>query len=166
VRARHKLAAAAAASLVAASAAGAAPPREGVLAPGASLGGLRLGMTKQQVRAAWGTRFGRCKGCRLETWYYNYRRFSPKGAAVEFRRDRVNAIFTLWQPRGWRTTKGLRLGEPEASVTEVHGTLSRAECGTYSAFLQRSRRALTAYYVLSGRVWGFGLFNAGAEPCR
>ncbi len=55
VRPRHKLATAVAAFLAAASAAGAAPPREGILVPGQSLGGLRLGMTKQEVRGAWGT---------------------------------------------------------------------------------------------------------------
>jgi len=47
------------AALVLAAPAAAAPPRKGVFAPGRSLGGLRLGMTPAQVRAAWGSSFGR-----------------------------------------------------------------------------------------------------------
>jgi hypothetical protein len=55
--------------------AGAAPPRAGVAVPGKTLGGLALGMTPAQVRAAWGPRHGACRGCRAPTWYFNYARF-------------------------------------------------------------------------------------------
>src|ERR687886_828446 len=99
---------------LAAPASAAAPPKRGVLVPGRSLGGLRLGMTQGQVRAAWGSSFGRCRDCLRPTWYYNLRRFQPQGVGVQFRRGSVEAIFTVWSPKGWRTTKGLRIGDDVA----------------------------------------------------
>lgn len=144
----------------------AAPPRAGVFDPGRSLGGLRLGMTEVEVKAAWGAGFGRCRGCRLPAWYFNYAPFSPQGAGVGFRNGRVDAIFTLWSPRGWRTTRGLRLGAPEARVTAVYGPLTRAECGSYRALLLPHGRVVSAFYVLDGRVWGFALLRIPSPPCR
>lgn len=144
----------------------AVPPRGGVFDPGRSLGGLRLGMTPAQVRAAWGTDYGRCRNCRAPTWYYNYEPFSPQGAGVEFRRGRVDAIFTLWSPAGWRTTRGLRLGDEEASVTATYGGMTRAECGSYHALLHPRGRAVSAFAIANGRVWGFALFRAPSRPCR
>jgi hypothetical protein len=118
------------------------------------------------VKAAWGGNFGRCRGCRRPTWYWNYAQFSPKGAGVEFRRGRAVAVFTLWSPPGWHTPMGLRIGEPEARITQLYGALPRTECGTYSALVMRDGRAVSAFYVLSGRVWGFGLLTPPAAPCR
>ena len=143
-----------------------APPRPGVFDPGRSLGGLRLGMTPAQVRAAWGTAYGRCRNCRTPTWYFNYTRFSPQGAGVEFRRGRVDAIFTLWSPTGWRTTRNLRIGDDEASVTATYGALTRAECGSYRVLLLPRGRVVSAFAIVSGRVWGFALLRAPSRPCR
>ena len=166
MRTAHKLAACLAIALAAASAATAAPPREGILAPGRSLGGVRLGLTPAQVRAHWGSSYGVCRDCARTTWYFTYKPFTQKGAGVEFRRGRVSAVFTLWAPKGWRSTKGLRIDEPEASVTDLYGALPRTECGTYSALLQRRRGVRTAFYVVSGRVWGFAILSPGAVACR
>ena len=158
-------------SLSPAAASGAAeakgtPPRTGVFEPGGSLGRLRLGMTQAQVRAAWGDVFARCRDCRAATWYYNYAPFSPQGAGVEFRRGRVNAIFTLWSPLGWRTSRGLRIGDQEARITDVYGGMSRSECGSYHVLLLPRGRVVSAFYVVSGRVWGFSLLRAPSRPCR
>ena len=92
------LAAALLAGLAVATSAAAKPPPAGVLVPGQSLGGLRLGMTPHQVTAAWGTTHGRCRSCMNTTWYFNYAPFTPQGAGVEFREGHVAAIFTLWAP--------------------------------------------------------------------
>lgn len=159
-------AAALAVGLAGSAAAGAAPPRNGVFEPGRSLGGLRLGMTPAQVRAAWGTAYGRCRNCRTPTWYFNYTRFSPQGAGVEFRRGRVDAIFTLWSPTGWRTTRNLRIGDDEASVTATYGALTRGECGSYRVLLLPRGRVVSAFAIVSGRVWGFALLRAPSRPCR
>jgi hypothetical protein len=149
-----------------AEAAPASLPRNGVFDPGRSLGGLRLGMTPAQVRAAWGTAYGRCRDCARPTWYFNYTRFSPQGAGVEFRRGRVDAIFTLWSPTGWRTTRNLRIGDEEANVTATYGALTRAECGSYRALLLPRGRVVSAFAIVSSRVWGFALLRAPSRPCR
>jgi hypothetical protein len=141
-------------------------PQTGVLVPGRSLGGLRLGATKSQVRAAWGTRFGVCRNCRLTTWYFTYRSFDPHGAGVTFKRGKAVALFTLWSPAGWRTTKGLRLGEFAARITQLYGALPRTDCGTYYALTMPRRQAVTAFYVDDNKVWGFGLLRRGVAICR
>jgi hypothetical protein len=160
------LAAGVAAVLALAGSAVAAPPRAGLFVPGASLGGLKLGQTEAEVRAAWGAGYARCKGCKRPTWYYTFRAFSPKGAGVEFRRGRAAAIFTLWSPRGWRTTRGLQTGDEEAWATKLYHSVKRTECGTYSALVLPGGRAVSVIYVVSGRVWGFGLLSPGSQPCR
>jgi hypothetical protein len=122
-------------------------------------------MSKADVRRVWGTRFGRCRSCDQETWYFTYRQFEPQGAGVEFRRNRVTHVFTLWQPEGWRTPGGVELGDPEAEVTRVHGALVRRRCIRYTALVVAGRRAQTAFYIYDGEIWGFGLTRQGANPC-
>lgn len=144
----------------------AAPPIHGVLVPGQSLGGVRLGATPAQVERAWGKRHGVCRSCRQTTWYFNFRRFEPQGAGVEFRRGRVAAIFTLWAPEGWRTNRGLRIGNNAARITEVYGPLPRVECKGYAALTLRTGRSRTIFYVLGEELWGFGLLARGVPVCR
>jgi hypothetical protein len=167
-RARRTVTAAVAAlatALALAGGASAALPGEGILVPGQTLGGVSIGMSKAKVRSVWGTRFGRCRDCSRETWYYTYRPFEPEGAGVSFRRGRVVRVFTLWQPAGWRTDDGVELGEPEAEVTRVFGALVRRRCIRYSALLLRGDRAQTAFYIFEGELWGFGLTRPGEAPC-
>jgi hypothetical protein len=151
---------------LAAPAALAAPPATGLLVPGTSLGGLALGDTEAEVEAAWGRAYGRCRNCPRETWYFNYFAFQPRGAAVEFRQERVAAIYTLYEPTGWRTRIGLELGDPVARVTSTFGALVHVECGGYYALLLVRRGTTTAFYVLDGRVWAFGLLASGIPVCR
>jgi hypothetical protein len=141
-------------------------PAHGVLVPGTSLGGVRLGATHAQVRAAWGSFYGVCRGCPDETWYFTYRPFTSVGAGVSFRATRAVALFTLWAPPGWRTSRGLAIDEPEARVTAVYGALPRVDCGTYAALVETRAGRTTAFYVRDGRVWGFGLSRAGVPVCR
>lgn len=142
--------------------ASAAAPRMGIVVPGRSFDGLALGAARADVRAAWGSRFGACRGCRDETWYFNFRRFEPEGVGVAFRHGRAVAFFTLWAPKGWRTSGGLRIGEPVAA----RGTGVRVNCGTYYALTSRSRRAVTTIYVRDEKVWGFGLSRPSLPVCR
>ena len=152
--------------LLAALALAGPPPEAGTLVPGESLGGLRLGATSAQVTAAWGPTRGICRSCRRTTWYFNYRPFEPQGVGVELRRGRVSALFTLWQPPGWRTPEGLRLGDDASRVTALYGPLRRVRCAGYDALTLRRGRTLTAFYVLREELWGFGLARAGTRPCR
>lgn len=148
--------------------ASAAPPRAGVVVPGERFGGLELGATRAQVRSAWGSRFGSCRGCDSPTWYFNYRRFDPQGAGVSFRDGRAVAFFTLWAPRGWRTDRGLRIGDDGSRVFVLYRLLVRVPCGTspYFVYTMRTRNALTAFYVRDQKVWGLGLSRPDVSPCR
>ena len=154
------------AALVAVPIAAARLPGAGVLVPGESLGGLRLGTTPAQVTNAWGHAYGVCRNCALRTWYFNLFPFKPQGAGVEFRNGRVSAIFTLGSPRAWHDRRNLRLGESTARITKLYGPLENRNCGVYTGLELPSRRARTVFYVLGGKLWGFGLLARGAPVCR
>jgi hypothetical protein len=152
--------------LVLAAPAAAGLPRPGTLVPGRSLGGIRLGESPREVRAALGTFYGVCRGCERRTWYFTYRPFEKQGLAVEFARGRVSGLYTLWRPRGWHAPHKLHLGSTPLAV-HVYGHAKRTVvCGTYEALVRDSPHARTAYYLYGGKLWGFGLFRRGASPCR
>jgi len=152
---------------VLAASASAALPRQGVLVPGKSLAGVGLGMTPAQVRTGWGSSFGVCRSCRARTWYFNYDAFQPQGAAVRFRRGRVDAVWTLWSPPGWRTRDGsLRLGVLEPQVHAALGALVTIPCGSYRALILTRGSVTTVYYLFGDKLWGFGLSRPGASPCH
>ena len=153
-------------ALVLAVPAAAGLPKAGVLVPGRSLGGIRLGETPRAVRGALGTFYGVCRGCRRRTWYFTYRPFAKQGLAVEFTRGRVSGVYTLWRPAGWHAAHRLGLGSAVLAVHRVTGASRTIRCGDYEALVRDSARARTAYYLVDGRLWGFGLFVRGASPCR
>jgi hypothetical protein len=148
------------------AAAAAKPPPAGLLVPGKSLGGVRLGMAPAEVRAAWGADYGRCRPCAHPTWYYNYAVFQPRGAGVEFRAGRVAAVFTLWAPVGWHTSKRLRIGDPETRVAQLYGGLPEVHCGRYDAVTIPGAAVTTSIYIREDKVWGFGLSRAAVPVCR
>jgi len=141
-------------------------PQNGLVVPGQSLGGLRLGATKAQVLAAWGPRYGRCRDCSALTWYFTYKRFEPQGAGVSFAAGKADQLFTIWGPPGWHTNRGLTVGDPAARITQLYGALPQIECGTYQAQLLRRGQTFTEFYVYQDEVWGFGLSPVGAPPCH
>jgi hypothetical protein len=161
----RRLAALTAGLLLAAPAAFAAPPHGGVLVPGRSIGGIRLGMTRTDVRHVWGSVFGRCHGCERETWYFNYEKFHPEGAAVRFRKGRVDAVWTLWKPPGWHVGK-LELGASAAALTHRWGALLTVPCGSYDARILTKGAVTTVFYVYADGLWGFGLSRPAASPCH
>ncbi len=146
--------------------AAAALPRQGTLVPGRSLGGVRLGETVAQVRATLGRSYGVCRGCAVPTWYFTYLRFDRRGLAVELTGGRVSAVYTLWQPGGWSAPRGLQLGAAQAQVTSLAGPLIPIGCTGYDALVRDALQARTAYYVVNGKLWGFGLLRAHQNPCR
>jgi hypothetical protein len=141
-------------------------PRAGTLVPGRSLGGIRLGETTHAVRAALGRRFGVCNDCARPTWYFTYRPFDAHGLAVEFVHRRVSAVYTLWQPTGWRATNGLRLGATPLQVHDRAGRLRTITCIGYDSLVADRPGSRTAYFLDQGSLWGFGLFLANWSPCR
>jgi len=163
---RRALACATVIVLAAAASAAAALPRAGTLVPGASLGGVRLGETATQVRAALGSFHGVCRGCARTTWYFTYRPFDNHGLGVELTGGRVSAVYTLWQPAGWRAPNGVVLGASQDAVTGKLGALLVVSCPGYSAYVRDVSGTRTAYYFVNSRLWGFGLLRANASPCR
>jgi hypothetical protein len=150
---------------VAIPATAAAPPKRGEFLTGGSLGGVRLGMTKDEVLDVWGKRHGVCRSCPRETWYFNYRPFEPEGVGVVFERGRVVHVFTVWQPKGWSTPQGLDLGDPASEATRIYGALDRRQCTFYYALLDPGRRAQSVFYVYDDEIWAFGLTEPDASPC-
>lgn len=164
---RSLLGAALAVVVLAAPASAGTLPRAGVFVPGRSLGGVRLGERPTAVRRALGAFYGVCRGCARRTWHFTYRPFDDRGLAVEFSGGGVSAVYTLWQPAGWHDAYGLKLGAPEGAVRLRGGPLLRPiACPVYTALVADIGHARTAYYGYDGRLWGFGLFRRGAQPCR
>ncbi len=141
-------------------------PSAGILVPGRSLAGLRLGESQRAVRAALGRSHGVCDDCARSTWYVTYKPFTKQGLAVEFAGGRVSGLYTLWKPRGWHTESGLYLGATPLQVHHDAGFLRTIACAGYDALAADGRRARTVYYLFHGTLWGFGLFRRQAAPCR
>jgi hypothetical protein len=141
-------------------------PTQGVLVPGNHLGGVELGDTQAEVRARWGTRYTRCTVCRRTTWLYTYRTGNPAGAAVSFRTGRVVAVFTLGVPRGWRTSRGVALGDPAEKVLRVYGVLPWSRCIGYGAVSIRRPGAVSSIYTFGESVYGFALTLPSEPVCQ
>jgi hypothetical protein len=163
---RSLVATALAAVLVFAAPAAAQLPQAGALVPGRSLGGIRLGQSPRAVRSALGTFYGMCRGCSRRTWYFTYRPFEKRGLAVEFTRGRVSGVYTLWRPKGWHGPHRLGFGSSPLAVHALGHTTRTVTCAGYDALVRDTSRTRTAYYLVDGGLWGFGLFARGASPCR
>jgi hypothetical protein len=163
---RRTLVATAVAALLLAASAAAELPKVGVLVPGRSLGGVRLGESPRAVRSALGTVYGTCRGCPRRTWYFTYAPFDKHGLAVEFTGGRVSGLYTLWRPVGWHASHKLRFGSSALAVHRLAGASRTVVCHGYEALVRDSAHASTAYYLVNGRLWGFGLFRPDASPCR
>lgn len=163
---RRSLLASAVVALAVAAPAAASLPRAGVLVPERSLGGVRLGESPAAVRAALGTFYGTCRGCARRTWYFTYKPFDRRGLAVEFTGGKVSGVYTLWRPAGWHGPHELGFGSSVLAVHHLAHASRAATCTDYEALARDSGHARTAYYLVGGRLWGFGLFRRGASPCR
>jgi hypothetical protein len=153
-------------ALALAAPAAAGLPKAGVLVPGRSLGGIRLGESPGAVRAVLGTFYGTCRGCPRRTWYFAYRPFDKHGLAVEFTGGQVSGIYTLWRPAGWHAPHKLGFGSSVLAVHKLTGASRTVTCTDYEALVRDSAHARTVYYLFDGRLWGFGLFQRGSSPCR
>lgn len=141
-------------------------PQQGVLDPGKSFAGVRLGTPEVQVRRALGPRVGVCRGCPRRTLYFTYSPFNAVGVGVEFVRRRAVALYTLWSPSGWRTRDGLLMGTDELTVTSTYRGMLRTHCGHYDALQLRRGRVSTVFWFRNGNLWGFGLQRPSLSVCR
>ena len=145
----------------------AALPVRGLLISGESLGGVSLGDSPADVEATWGTDYTVCTTCRQTTWYFMYPT-KPVGAAVIFdKTDRAIAVFTLGTPFGWRTEKGLPLGDDIHTMTALYPAPQMAwkACIGYSALSTRNGSTVTSIYTQAEVVYGFALTVPGRSVC-
>ena len=143
------------------------PPR-GILHPGKSLAGVKLGDTMARVKQLWGSDYKVCQGkqCPYPTWYYIYPKGEPLGASVRFRNGKVVTIFTLGSPTGWRTAEGLLIGEQIDRISQLYGKLSWSVCIGYGAMSMRSGQAVTSIYTTGEAVYGFALSRPSEPVCN
>jgi hypothetical protein len=153
---------------VSSSPASAGLPQHGVLVPGKSLAGVRLGATRTAVRARLGSDYWVCAQCNKPTWYFTYEHATgePFGVGVSFRRGRADAIFTLGSPQGWRTREGLLLGDGIDRVQVLYGGLTWRACIGYQALSLRRPRVVTSIYAAGESVYGFALTRPGEPICQ
>jgi len=154
------------ASPAAATTSAATLPKQGVLVPGKSLAGVRLGDTGAQVMKRWGRSYRVCTVCARRTWMFTYRTGSPVGVAVSFRADRVTAIFTLGAPIGWRTPQGVAVGGDVQGIDDIYGAARWSRCIGYGALSYRVPGAVTSIYTSGEIVYGFALMRAGEPVCQ
>lgn len=138
-------------------------PDRGVLHPGISLAGVRVGDTAATVRRAWGSNYKLCPDCKYPTWFFLYPTGEPLGAAVKFKAGKVVAVFTLGSPIGWHTAEGLLMGEQIGRASEIYGSLGWKGCIGYGAMSMRKGNTVTSIYTTGEAVYGFAI-TALAEP--
>jgi hypothetical protein len=141
-------------------------PTRGVVVPGVSFAGVRIGDTEQRVRRVWGTTYVTCNYCTDTTWLYEYRFGEPLGAAARFEHNRVVALFSLGSPAGWKTSTGLEIGDPISNVYQHYATTGTTRCVGFDAVTARTGKAVTAFYSAAGVVYGFAIVVPGLTVCQ
>ena len=143
-------------------------PSRGVLEPGKSLAGVKLGDSMQRVKNLWGQNYKVCQGrhCPYPTWYYIYPKGDPVGASVRFRNGKVVTIFTLGATTGWHTSEGLAIGEQIDRVSELYGKIAWSNCIGYAAMSMRTGEAVTSIYSYGQSVYGFALSRPNEPVCN
>ena len=51
-------------------------------------------------------------------------------------------------------------------MTTLAGPLVVLTCAGYEALTKDTTAVQTAYYIVDGKLWGFGLLRAHTNPCR
>jgi hypothetical protein len=143
-------------------------PLRGVFVAGQSLAGVKLGYTQARVKALWGSRYTVCNKtvCANPTWLYQYSTGEALGAAVVFEQGKVTAVFTLGSPEGWKTSKGLKMGDVISQVYDFYDTNITTKCIGYDAISFRTGKVTTSFYSSSGYVYGFALTAPSQPICQ
>jgi len=138
-------------------------PVNGVLVPGQSLGGIRLGDTGGKVLTLWGRDFTMLPGQPM-TWLYMSPTGDPYGAGVSFREGKVTAIFTLGGITGWHRSDGLRIGQIFSKFNDPNGRTTA--CVGYGAISSHARDAVTSILMQGQSVYGFALTRPSEPVCH
>ena len=102
----------------------------------------------------------------------NHTCVQPSGGIVSTPLDaeglgcRVAAVLTLGVPRGWRTSRGVSLGDPADKVLSVYGTLPWSRCVGYGAVSIRRGGAVASIYTYGESVYGFALTLPSEPVCQ
>ena len=141
-------------------------PTRGLVIPGVSFAGVKIGDTEQRVRAVWGSKYVTCKYCTDTTWLYEYQFGEPLGAAARFEKNKVVAVFSLGSPAGWRTDKGLEMGDPIATVYQYYKRTGTTRCVGFDAVTARTGHVTTAFYSSAGVIYGFAIVIPRMTVCQ
>jgi hypothetical protein len=141
-------------------------PVKGIVIPGVSLAGIKVGDTEQRVRKVWGSNYVTCKYCSDPTWLYEYQLGEPLGTAARFENGKVVAVFTLGSPAGWRTNRGLYIGDPISNVYTIFSRTGTTRCIGFDAVTIRQGNVVTAIYSSAGVVYGFALVTPTMTVCQ
>jgi hypothetical protein len=140
-------------------------PVNGILVPGKSLGGVRLGDPAAKVQMLWGRDYTVLSD-RPTTWLYMSPTGDPFGAAVSFRHRVVTAVFTIGGTGGWHTSNGLRVGQTLASFNDPSPSSTSTACIGYGAVSTRSGSAVTSILTNGQAVYGFALTRPFEPVCH
>lgn len=138
-------------------------PVRGVLVPGKSLGGIRLGDDGGKVLTLWGRDYTMLPGQPM-TWLYMSPTGDPYGAGVSFREGKVTAIFTLGGITGWHRSDGVHVGELLQTFNAPNGKTTA--CSGYGAISTRSGGAVTSILTIGQAVYGFALTRPSEPICH
>ena len=69
-------------------------------------------------------------------------------------------------PRGWRSSRGVSLGDPADKVLSVYGTLPWSRCVGYGAVSIRRGGAVASIYTYGESVYGFALTLPSEPVCQ
>jgi hypothetical protein len=141
-------------------------PSRGVIVPGVSFAGVKIGDTEQRVKAVWGNQFDTCTYCKDTTWLYTYQFGEPLGAAARFENNKVVALFSLGSPAGWKTDKGIAMGDPISNVYQYYPSTGTTRCVGFDAITAKTGKAVTAFYSAAGVVYGFAIVTPTMTVCQ
>jgi hypothetical protein len=146
-------------------------PTRGVFKPGVSLAGVKLGDSMTRVKTVLGANYTLCtvansQLCKEPVWLFEYTRGEPLGVATKFHNGKVSAVFTLGAIEGWRTSEGLKMGDPVSSIYNLYETTSYTKCIGFEALSMKKPGVITSFYTASGIVYGFALTAPKEAICQ
>jgi hypothetical protein len=119
-----------------------------------------------KVKTVWGPKYKTCTYCTDITWLYMYRTGEPLGAAARFEQGKVVAVFTLGSPAGWKTDKGLAMGDGISNVYQYFSNTGTKRCIGFDAITTQTGNVTTAFYSAAGVVYGFAMVIPGMTVCQ
>lgn len=141
-------------------------PTRGLFIPGVSLAGVHIGDTQQKVIATLGPKYKTCAYCTDPTLLWMYRSGEPLGMAARFQKGKVVAVFTLGSPAGWKTDKGLAMGDGISNVYQYFSNTGTKRCIGFDAITAQTGKVTTAFYSAAGVVYGFAMVIPGLTVCQ